>query len=70
VLHLGEGNIAITNYQTVHKEQGYSKRFESNGLELALEKKYCDINGVQIIVESKKEVGLKFNLKIKNKASV
>lgn len=50
------------------EEQGYSRRFEGNGLGLALVKKYCDINGIQITAESKKEVGSKFNLIIKNKS--
>jgi signal transduction histidine kinase/ligand-binding sensor domain-containing protein len=49
------------------EEQGYSRRFEGNGLGLALVKKYCDIHEIQISVESKKEVGSKFNLIIKNK---
>ncbi len=46
----------------LQEEQGYSRRFEGNGLGLALVKKYCDLNGIQISVESKKEVGSKFTL--------
>lgn len=39
------------------EEQGYSRRYEGNGLGLALIKKYCELNQADIIVESKKEEG-------------
>ena len=39
------------------EEQGYSRRYEGNGLGLALVKKYCELNQADIIVESKKEEG-------------
>ena len=42
------------------EEQGYTRRFEGNGLGLALIKKYTDINGAEIIVDSKKGEGSKF----------
>jgi signal transduction histidine kinase len=42
------------------EEQGYSRRYEGNGLGLALVKKYCEINNASIEVESKKDVGTVF----------
>lgn len=44
------------------EDRGYSRRFEGNGLGLSLVKKYCDMNGITIEVESKKEKGTKFTL--------
>ena len=46
----------------VQEEGGYSRRFEGNGLGLALVKKYCDLNNVRIRIESEKNVGSKFIL--------
>ena len=45
------------------EEQGYTRRFDGNGLGLALVKKYCDLNNIEISVESKKGEGSKFILK-------
>ncbi len=42
--------------------QGYSRKFEGNGLGLALVKEYCKINNAEITVESKKGVGTKFTV--------
>ena len=42
------------------EEQGYTRKFEGNGLGLALIKKYTDINGAKIQVDSKKGEGSKF----------
>ncbi|HEX2865538.1 MAG TPA: PAS domain S-box protein [Ignavibacteriales bacterium] len=39
------------------EETGYTRRFEGNGLGLALVKKYADLNGASIKVESTKGVG-------------
>jgi signal transduction histidine kinase len=39
------------------EEQGYTRRFEGNGLGLALVKKYCDLNHAEIKITSKKEIG-------------
>lgn len=44
------------------EEQGYSRRFEGNGLGLALVKKYCVINNASIEVESVKEKGTTFSV--------
>ena len=46
------------------EEQGYTRRYEGNGLGLALVKKYCDINSTSISVESEKGVGTSFILQI------
>lgn len=48
------------------EEQGYTRKFEGNGLGLALVKKYCDINNANIEVTSKKGVGTTFTITIKN----
>ena len=48
------------------EEQGYTRKFEGNGLGLALVKKYCDINNANIKVVSKKGVGTTFTITIEN----
>ena len=42
------------------EEQGYSRKFEGNGLGMALVKKYIELNKSVITVESKKDVGTVF----------
>lgn len=42
--------------------QGYSRKFEGNGLGLALVKNYCEMNNAEIEVESKKGFGSKFRV--------
>ncbi|MFA7421455.1 MAG: ATP-binding protein, partial [Melioribacteraceae bacterium] len=44
------------------EDKGYSRRYEGNGLGLSLVKKYCELNGITIEVESKKGIGSKFTL--------
>ncbi len=45
------------------EEQGYSRKFDGNGLGLALVKKYCEINDAIIQVKSEKNKGTKFTVK-------
>jgi ligand-binding sensor domain-containing protein/signal transduction histidine kinase len=45
------------------EEGGYARRFEGNGLGLALTKKYCDLTNIIIDVYSKKGCGTKVTLK-------
>ncbi len=45
------------------EERGYTRRFEGNGLGLALVKNYCDINKAEISVVSQKGKGTKFTIK-------
>jgi signal transduction histidine kinase len=53
------------------EEQGYTRRYEGNGLGLALVKKYCDLSNVKIKVESSKGIGTTFSLLFeKSKKSV
>lgn len=48
------------------EEQGYTRKFDGNGLGLALVKKYCEINNAFIKVTSTKGVGTKFSIKFSN----
>ncbi len=48
------------------EEQGYTRKFEGTGLGLALVKKYCEINKIEIAVESKKGKGTTFSLVFQN----
>ena len=49
----------------MQEDQGYSRRFEGNGLGLALVKNYCDLNQAAISVESKKGQGSRFTVTFK-----
>jgi len=42
------------------EQTGYTRRYEGNGLALALVKKYADLNNLTILVESEKNVGSEF----------
>lgn len=44
------------------EEQGYTRKYEGTGLGMALVKKYCEINNVDIQVETVKNVGTKLTL--------
>ena len=55
--------------QFSQEDQGYTRKFEGNGLGLALIKHYCDFNQAAILVESKKGVGSKFLVKFPLQAS-
>ncbi len=44
------------------EEMGYTRRFEGNGLGLALVKRYCEVNNAQITVCSKKGEGTTFKV--------
>ena len=44
------------------EEQGYSRKFDGNGLGLSLVKKYCDLLGADISVESVKNKGTTFTV--------
>ncbi len=45
------------------EEMGYTRKYEGNGIGLALVKKYCDLNGAEIEVESEKGNGSLFRVK-------
>lgn len=53
-------NSMFSNF--LQEEQGYRRRYDGNGLGLALVKKYCDINNAKIYFESEKEVGTIFRV--------
>lgn len=44
------------------EDHGYSRKFEGNGLGLSVTKKLCDINNININIESKKGKGTKVRL--------
>ncbi len=44
------------------EEHGYTRKYEGNGLGLALVKRYCELNKAEIKVESIKNKGTKFTL--------
>lgn len=44
------------------EEQGYSRKYEGNGLGLSLVKRYCELNNADIFVQSKKGEGTKFTV--------
>ncbi|PIQ10484.1 MAG: hypothetical protein COW71_02610, partial [Ignavibacteriales bacterium CG18_big_fil_WC_8_21_14_2_50_31_20] len=39
------------------EEMGYTRKYEGNGIGMALVKKYCDLNNIEVEVESEKSVG-------------
>ncbi len=45
------------------EEMGYTRKYEGNGLGLALVREYCNINNAEISVDSKKGIGTKFIVK-------
>ena len=47
--------------------QGYSRKFEGNGLGLSVVKKFCDLNEATIEVQSEKDVGSTFTVILKRK---
>ena len=48
------------------EDQGYTRRFEGNGLGLTLVKKYCEINNADVFVQSEKGKGSKFQVVFQN----
>lgn len=46
------------------EDSGYTRPYDGNGLGLALCKKYCDLNNIEIKVESEKNIGTHINLLI------
>ncbi len=46
----------------MQEDRGYTRKYEGNGLGLALVKKYCDLNDLTINVESKKNIGSIFTI--------
>jgi signal transduction histidine kinase len=45
---------------------GYSRKYEGNGLALALVKKYAELNNLDIHVESAKDIGSEFRIVFNN----
>ncbi|MFH0736836.1 MAG: sensor histidine kinase [bacterium] len=59
--------IAEKYLDTIYKpftqeDEGYTRRFEGNGLGLAISKRFCDLNEVIFNIETKKNIGTTVNL--------
>ncbi len=50
----------------IQEDHGYARRYEGNGLGLALAKSYCDINNAVLEVESEKNIGSTFRVILQN----
>ncbi|GJQ63350.1 MAG: hypothetical protein SCALA702_24030 [Melioribacteraceae bacterium] len=48
------------------EEEGYTRSYEGNGLGLALVKRFCQINGIDIFIESSKNEGTTVTLRFKS----
>ncbi|MHB8905265.1 MAG: sensor histidine kinase [Melioribacteraceae bacterium] len=59
---IGENYLEHLYSPFSQEDRGYARSFEGNGLGLALVKKYCDLNNIQISVLSKKREGSAFTL--------
>jgi len=59
---ISEEFINVMYHSFMQEDRGISRRYEGNGLGLSLVKKYCDLNGIDISVQSEKGVGTKFTL--------
>lgn len=46
----------------IQENRGYSRKYEGNGLGLTLVKKYCELNNLDISIESEKEKGSTFTI--------
>ncbi len=62
---ISEGNQSVIFEPFRQEDQGYSRKFEGNGLGLALVKNYCEMNNATIEVESKKDIGSIFRVTFK-----
>lgn len=51
------------------ERQGYARKYDGNGLGLALAKKYCELNNINIKINSKKNIGTIVELKFSNKVN-
>ena len=49
------------------EEQGYTRKYEGNGLGLSLVKKYCELNNAEISVDSTKNRGTTFTIEFSTK---
>jgi len=59
---ISKDNISLIFEPFRQEDQGYTRKFEGNGLGLALVKKYCEINSAKIEVESEKGKGSTFRV--------
>jgi PAS domain S-box-containing protein len=59
---IGEDYKSLMYTPFTREEQGYTRNFEGNGLGLALVKKYCELNGAEINLNSVKGQGTTFRV--------
>ena len=59
---MSEGYLPSLFNPFTQEEEGYTRKYEGNGLGLALVKEYCELNDIEISVKSKKGVGSTFTL--------
>jgi PAS domain S-box-containing protein len=61
---IGMSDDFLSNLFTpfTQEEIGYTRKYEGNGLGLALVKNYCQINNIDLAVKSKKGIGTEFKL--------
>ena len=63
---MSEDFIKILFQPFMQEESGYTRKFEGNGLGLALVKKYCELNKAEIDVKSEKGKGSIFTIAFTN----
>ncbi|MBI9071773.1 MAG: PAS domain S-box protein [Melioribacteraceae bacterium] len=51
------------------EDEGYTRSFDGNGLGLALVKHYCELNNADVSLDSEKDLGSAFTVKLKIKTS-
>jgi signal transduction histidine kinase/putative methionine-R-sulfoxide reductase with GAF domain len=64
---ISAGHLPMIFEPFMQEDRGYSRKYEGNGLGLALVKKYCDLNNAEIHVDSVKGNGSRFIVKFEAK---
>jgi len=59
---ISEEYKAIMFKPFTQEDSGYTRAYDGNGLGLPLAKKYCELNNINLTIESKKDVGTSVSL--------
>lgn len=59
---ISEGYMSKIFSPFSQEEQGYTRSFDGNGIGLAMTKKYCEMNKIDIAIKSKKNIGTEIKL--------